>query len=166
MLREHAREVIRAAGGYAPANRSHLGLGSDRSVAIPASDGTRRERLQELKDGNPGNPLIFIGKARIPRRSIILETPGKIRRQSFREWLEFGSILRSLLEFYTFPPQVIQFQVQVPKPQPSSSPSSETETRRSEAETQVDLGAAVSRRRLNLASSNRQFSVGATVRTR
>ncbi len=141
VLREHAREVIRAAGVTAPAtDYTYWFAESTRPLQHLPHDGTRRQRLEELKDGQPAvihylyrqspaylgafdyfgdtwtnPPPIISGMA-----GVRLDTQGR------------------LLEFYTVPPQVDPVSSAKPNPQSSGSPSSETGTRSSKPETQVD----------------------------
>ena len=155
VLREHAREVIRAAGVMAPAtDHTYWFAESTSPLRYLPRDGTRRERLQELKDGQPAvihylyrqspaylgafdyfgdtwknPPPIISGMA-----GVRLDTHGR------------------LLEFYTVPPQVDPVSSSSPKPQSSGSPSSETETRSSKPETQVDWSPLFRAAGFNLAS--------------
>lgn len=141
VLREHAREVIRAAGVTAPAtDHTYWFTESTRPLQHLPHDGTRGQRLEELQDGQPAvihylyrqsptylgafdyfgdtwtnPPPIISGMA-----GVRLDTQGR------------------LLEFYTVPPQVDPVSSVRPNPQSSGSPSSETGTSDSKPETRVD----------------------------
>ena len=141
VLREHAREVLRAAGVTAPAtDHIYWFAESARPLRHLPRDGTRRQRLEELKDGQPAvihylyrqspaylGAFDYFGDTWTNPAPIISGMAGVRLDTSGR-----------LLEFYTVPPQVDPVSSSSPEPQPSSSPSAETETRSSKPETQVD----------------------------
>ncbi|HKO34935.1 MAG TPA: serine/threonine-protein kinase [Pyrinomonadaceae bacterium] len=166
VLREHAREVIRAAGVTAPAtDHTYWFAESTRPLQYLPRDGTRRERLQQLKDGQPAvihylyrqspsylgafdyfgdtwknPPPIISGMA-----GVRLDTQGR------------------LLEFYAVPPQVDPVSSSKFSEQRGSSPTvregaqaepsnSNVENRSSKPETQVDWSPLFRAAGFNLAS--------------